>query len=49
MVDWGGTTDRIDFSDTYTSIYYNNPLRYRNNLGNIILENDDQRYKNEIY
>ena len=47
---WSTITDRINNEIPNCPNYYNNPQRKKDpKTGNIILEDDEQRYKNEYF
>ena len=43
------TTDKIDPNIPHNGIYYNNPWRWDHKTNTFIIENEEQRYKNEYY
>ena len=48
MIDNGDVSDNVDFQ-CYTPFYFNNPHRLDKNSNQIKINNEDERYKNEIY
>ena len=43
------TTDKIDPNIRHNGIYYNNPWRWDPKTKTFIIEDEEQRYKNEYY
>ena len=49
LIMWSRTTDKIDSNIPHHPIYYNNPWRWDPKTKKYIIENDEQRNKNEYY
>ena len=50
LIDWPTITDKFNPKIPNTPNYFNNPQRKKDpKTGKIILEDDEQRYKNEYF
>ena len=50
LIMWACTTDKIDPNIPHKGIYYNNPWRWDDpKTKTFIIEDEEQRYKNEYY
>ena len=48
MIDNGDISNTIGYK-SISPYYFNNPLRYYDKNSKVIIRNEDERYKNEIY